>query len=85
MFVKGAVTGQLTRTAGPWSSILKSQPPPLQHLWSAEIGADHPELAGDLGSSNLSVSEETNPNLSPPPTLQHFCGSIGHLFTWHLE
>lgn len=53
MFVKGAIRGQLTQTAGLWSSILKSQPPPLQYLWSAEVGADHPELAGGSGEQRL--------------------------------
>lgn len=49
MFLKEVIAGQLAQTAGPWSSILKSQPLPLQYLWSAEVGADLPELAGGSG------------------------------------
>lgn len=72
MFVKGGLTGQLTWTAG----ILKSQCPSLGYLWSEEVGAEQ----GGLGNSRQNNSGETNPNFSPSPTLQHFCGSLGHLF-----
>jgi len=75
MFVKGAVTGQLTRTAGPWSSVLKSQPHPcrIHGLQRSELASQ--SWQGDLESSNESGSEEPNPNVSPPPTLRHFCGN----------
>lgn len=66
------------QTAGPGSPYLKSQPPLCSICYLQRSEPPAQSCQGDLGSSNQNISEETKPNLSPPPTLQLFGVNLGH-------
>lgn len=70
MFVRGQLMCAACHGAPP-----EAPATPVLCVLSAELGAAAQSSWSNQGSGNQNIAEETKPNLSPPPILQHLFGT----------